>query len=450
MKIIILGAGRRGLRLAKRLSEEKKDVVLIDTKKHLVANAMQKIDCIAYVGSGTSLENLSDAGVEDADAFVSLTGDDEINMVSCAMVHHEFKVPLTIASIRNTSYTGSSGIESNLLGISHIVNTDFEVASTIYEEIEEGVFTDVIGFQNSGLTIYNLLIKESSEFANISVQDFRKKINTDAVIVAINRNNEAFVPSGSTILLADDTISVVVEEDDKSKTLQLVGKPRVKPKRIVLVGATQVTKILLKKFSAQERSRIALIEKDPAICKDFAQDFPEVLTLNTSISEEGVFEEEQLDQYDLMICLTDSDELNIIIASYCKQMGIKYSMALIRSNNNYLRMSSHMNIDSVISAQEVTVDSITSFFHGKNVSSMHTMFEGKIEVFEYIIQPKAQVCGKKLKEINMQKKALIAGISKEGKGSAQIPDGNTMLEAGDVVILIVDRDSSETITRMFD
>ena len=122
MKVVILGAGRRGIRLARHLVEENKDVIIIDEDTDDVNTAMSKVDCLAIKGSGTSLEDLSDAGVDDADAFVALTGSDETNLVSSGIASSEFKVPLTIASIRNLSYTGYSGIGNSLMGITHIVN----------------------------------------------------------------------------------------------------------------------------------------------------------------------------------------------------------------------------------------------------------------------------------------------------------------------------------------
>lgn len=435
--------------MAKRLSEENKDVVLIDSDENLASVAMSKIDCIAFHGNGTSLEDLNDAGIESADAFVALTGDDEINLVACAMVNHEFSVPLTIASIRNISYTGSSGSNSNLLGISHIVNTDFEVASTIYEEIEQGVFTDVISFQDSKLVIYNLVIGKDSVFANNTVIDFKAKIDTDCLIVAINRNNESLVPSGSTKILVGDTISLVLKPEESSKALQSIGRPRAKPKKILILGATPITRLLLHMFPAKEWNHFAVIDRDTALCSAFAREFPDLLVVNGNITDEDIFIDEDLGSFDLMIALTENDELNVIVASYCKQAGIDYSMAVIKSNNNYIRLARHMGIDSIVSAQEVTVDSVTRFLHGKQVASLHSLFDGKIEVFEYMISEMSHAIGKKLKNINMQGRGVVAGVTKPSKKTI-IPNGNYEIENGDILLLISKRESAVSVTRMFD
>lgn len=449
MKIIILGAGKRGLRLAKCLSEEKKDVVLIDSKENSVQSAMSRIDCIAYKGSGINLEDLSDSGMEDADAFVALTGDDEVNLVASAMVRHEFNVPMTIASIRNTSYTGSTGSTSNLMGISHIVNTDFEVASAIVDEIERGVFTDMISFHDSRLVIYNVVVGANPEFCNISVMELGRKIEAECLIVAINRNNQSIIPSGSTMVLPQDTVSIVVKPEGSAKALRFTGKPRIKPKRIVIIGATQITRLILRMFGSADGTQLAVVERDLDICREFEDEFPNVLVINGNITDDSIFQEENLGSYDMLIAMTDSDELNVIIASYCKQEGLNCSMAVIRSNNSYMRLARHMGIDSIISAQEVTVDSITRFLHGTHVASIHSLFDGKIEVFEYVIGESSKALGKQLKDFNMHGKGIVAGITKPSRTTV-IPNGSYSFESGDILVLIVHQANAVSITRMFD
>lgn len=449
MKVMILGAGKRGLRLAQHLAEESNDVVIIDTKEKLTRAAMDKIDCIAFPGSGTSLEDLSDAGTDSADAFVALTGDDEVNLVACALASHEFQVPLTIASIRNISYTGSSGTNSNLLGITHIVNTDYEIASDIYDEIERGLFSDIISLHDSKLVVYNLVVGDNPEFCNLPVIDLRAKVNTDCLIVAIYRDGESLIPSGDTMVLPGDTISLVMKPEDSQKAVKITGRPRIKPQKIVIVGATTATKLLLGMFPPNERSKFAVIDRDEAVCEEFAREFPEALIINGDIADEDILEDEGLDSYDLLVSTTSNDELNIIIASYCKQIGFDYSIAVVRSNNNYTKLARHMGIDSIVSSQEVTVDSITRYLHGTNVASVHSLFDAKIEVFEYMLGVKSKALAKKLRQFNMKGRGLIAGVTKPS-GVTLIPNGEYRLEAGDILVLIVRQEKAVSVMRMFE
>ena len=447
MKVVILGAGRRGIRLARHLGEENKDVIIIDEDIEDVNKAMSQVDCLACLGSGTSLEDLSDAGIDDADAFVALTGSDETNLVSSGIAASEFHVPLTIASIRNLSYTGYSGIGNSLMGISHIVNPTQEVAQYIYQDVERGIYSDIISFENSSLLLYNVYVEKDSPYTNKLVKQLRMELNANFIIAALNRNGEALVPSGDTVVRTGDTLSLVADENSVEKLLSAVGRRSVKPKHIVIVGATQVTDFLLRAIPRYQHRDIAVIDVDHEVCEKMANMYPDVLVLNADITNESVFEDENLGSYDLILCLTSNDELNIITASYAKHFGIKNSMALVTKNPNYIRMASHLNIDSIISSQDVTVDSLLRYLHGQNVSGIHSLFEGQIEAFEFTITEGNPIVGKALKDIDMRGKGIIAGVTKKN-GSTLIPGGLYVIEAGDSIITVVERKSADFIQKL--
>lgn len=447
MKVVILGAGRRGIRLARHLVEENKDVIIIDEDAEDVNTAMAKVDCLAIKGSGTSLEDLSDAGIDDADAFVALTGSDETNLVSSGIASSEFKVPLTIASIRNLSYTGYSGIGNSLMGITHIVNPTQEVAQYIYQDVERGIYSDIISFENSSLLLYNVYVEKGSPYADKIVKDLRKELNANFIIAALSREGEALVPSGDTVVRPGDTLSLVAQEESVKKLLSSVGRKSMRAKHIAIVGASQVADFLLRAIPKYQHKDITLIDKDKEVCEHMATVYPDVLVLNADITNEAVFEEEGLGTYDLMLCLTSNDELNIITASYAKHFGIKNSLALVSHNPNYIRMADHLDIDNIISTQDVTVDSLMRYMHGKNVSSTHSLFDGQIEALEFTIAEGNPIIGRALKDIDMRGKGIIAGVTKKD-GSTLIPGGLYVIEHGDALITVIERKSTDFIQRL--
>ncbi len=447
MKVVILGAGRRGIRLAKHLVEENKDVIIMDEDADDVNNAMTRVDCLAVMGSGTNLDDLREAGLDNANAFIALTGSDETNLVSCGIAATEFKVPLTIASIRNLSYSTSNGASRSLMGISHIVNPNEEAASHIYQDIERGIYSDIISFDTSSLVLYNVYVEKASQYANRAVKKIRQEIKANFIIAALNRNGEAIVPSGDTLVMPGDTLSLVAKEDSVETILQTVGRRRQKPRKIAIVGAGEVTDFLIRKFTPVQQRNLILIEKNKETCEAIANKYPNVLVLNADITSEGLIKEENLSNRDLILCLTDSDELNIITASYAKHFGIKNSMALVTRNPNYIRMASHMDIDSVISTQDVTVDSLKKYLHGNNIASMHSLFDGQIEAFEVQIPENGSIAGKLLKDIDMRGKGIIAGVTKPNSNTI-IPGGLYKIQANDKLVLVIERKYTQTIQEL--
>ena len=221
----------------------------------------------------------------------------------------------------------------------------------------------------------------------------------------------------------------------------------MKAKHIAIVGASQVADFLLRAIPKYQHRDIALIDKDKEVCERMATIYPDVLVLNADITNEAVFEEEGLGSYDLMLCLTSNDELNIITASYAKHFGIKNSLALVSHNPNYIRMADHLDIDNIISTQDVTVDSLMRYMHGQNVSSTHSLFDGQIEALEFTITEGNQIIGKALKDIDMRGKGIIAGVTKKD-GRTLIPGGLYVIEQDDALITVIERKSTDFIQRL--
>ena len=447
MKIIILGAGSLGFQIARHLIEEKKDVVLIESDPKKASYASSKLDCIVLNGSGTSIEILREAGIEDTDMFISMTDSDEVNMVACGLVSSEYNVPHKIACIRNLTYIGSHGLSGKILGIDYIVNPEAETAASIFGVVDKGVFSDMISFQKSGLLIHNIHVTESSAFLNKDIRTIRKAIPEDFLIAAIHRKHKLTVPTGDTIIRKDDTLSIVTEESGIERVFEALGKHKKKLKKILIVGGSKIARFLLKNFNPSDRRSIALVDLDSEVCKSFAEQFPEILIIKADVTDETLYEDEDISSYDLIITLTGNDELNILTAIYAKKIGVDKALALIKHNNNYLRLAPHLDLDSVIAVSRATVNSTLQYIRGENITSVHSLFEGKLEVFEFSIKSGTSAAGKKIKDFNLRGKGLIAGVTRNDRN--MIPSGENVLEEGDVILVTVERSHIDYVQKLF-
>ncbi|MDD4763870.1 MAG: Trk system potassium transporter TrkA [Sphaerochaetaceae bacterium] len=449
MKVVILGAGRRGTLLARHLIQERKDVVIIESDPRRAAEAQTKLDCMVIIGSGTDKHILSEVSIESADAFVALSDSDEVNLVACGIVEAMSPNLTTIAAIRNLTYTGSDGLPETVLGIDYIVNPEAETARSIYDIIERGIFSDIITFNKTNLILYNIYINEKSKFAGKDVQTLRNMLKAEFVITAINRGDQGIVPSGNTVVFPGDTISLVASDEDIEIIFKVIGREKLKARKIAIVGGSKIARFLLRDFSPSKRKNIVLVEQDATVCETFASLFPEILVIKADITDETIFDDEKLDTFDLLIALTDNDELNIITASYAKRIGVDRAITLIKNNNNYIRLARHLDIDSVISVSQATVDSLLRYLRGTNVSSVHSLFGGRFEIFEFTITETTKNVGHQLKDINMRNKGIIAGITKATKESI-VPTGNYRLEQGDVLLVAASRESLSAVQQLFE
>ena len=434
--------------LAKQLIADGKDVVIIDNSHERIESAVSKLDCLGILGNGTDIAKLMEADVEHAEAFVAVTNSDEINLVSCGLVSSSYPHVKTVAAIRSLIYTGVDGLKEGLLGIDYIVNPNTETAKSIYNIIEQGVNGNVLGFTNSKLLLYNFYIEPFSSYVGSTVMEMRNKLHAEFVIASINRKGLVIVPSGNTTIQARDTLSIVADSEEVTDILKTVGQLQKRPSNMVLVGASKITRALLNRMSPTMRSKVTVVDQDAEVCQAFSERFREILVIKADITDEDIMAEEQLGSYDLLVALTDNDELNIITASYAKRIGVERSIALIRQNNNYTRMAAYLDIDVVISTTDTTVESLLRYLRGTNVTSIHSLFNGQLEVYEFVIQAENIFCNKQLKDINMRKKAIVAGVT-DHEGKSTIPTGLTTIKEGDTVLVAVMRDSSEFIQKLF-
>lgn len=450
MNVVIIGAGRRGLRLAKHLIEENKNVIFLDSNTERCQQAVSKLDCLAVCGSATDVDKLIEAQVSEADAVIAVTDNDETNLVSCGIVASEFpQVKTTIAAIRSISYLGK-GSHHPILGISYIVNPDQEAANRIIGIIRSGLYKDVISFPDAHFMLFATSIKKDSPFKDKTLIEARKQIPGQYVIAGIRRKNKVFTPYGDSIIKVGDEIAIIVDEEESKDIFTELSGPidNSRIKRMLLIGATRITRYLLSSFTSQERRKVTLIERDEKIAREFLDLFPDILIINASVTDEAIWDDEKLYDSDLVISVTENDELNIITSLYAKRLGAKRVIALIKTNNNYIQLASHLDIDAAISTTNATVDTLVKHLRGSTIETLHSLFDGALEVYEFVIGKDFRYLNKALKDVNLKGKVIIAGI-KRGDGENFIPGGNYSFTLNDTVIVAAAHRDQQTVQELF-
>ena len=451
MKILIIGAGRRGVRIGRHLAAEGSSITFLDRSISRCRAAEAKVDCLAVCGSGTDLEKLREAGAEDADTVIAVTDSDEVNIVSCGIIASEFpSVVNTIAAIRSAGYLGAEGLPPKILGITHIINPDQEGAHRILDTIHYGLYRDTLIFPGTDFMIFTVQEGQGAIKQGDTVMALRKRIAENFVIAALYRHGAVIIPTGDTEFRQGDIVVIITDSDKAYAALSGSAEREVytEPDNIVILGATRITRFLLYAFSPKERKRVRLIEKDPVAAEEFSSLFPEVTVLNASITDESIWEDEDLGDSDLFISLTDNDELNIVTAGYARRIGTKKTMAQVKSNTNYSQFALSLGVDVALSITDVTVDSLIRYLRGDGISAMHTLFEGELEVYEYVIQDTFPFLGKALKNVHFRSRIVIAGVRRTD-GTSLVPDGEYVFTEGDSLILSIRHDESGYLKELF-
>ncbi|MBU1053113.1 MAG: Trk system potassium transporter TrkA [Proteobacteria bacterium] len=445
MKIVIVGAGGVGSQLAAQLIADNKDVVIIEKNPDVAKHASTHLDCIVITGEGNNPKILRKAGIEKADFFLSVTDSDEVNMISCALVASEFKVPNKIARVRNLDYSSIRNFEKVFLGIDFFVNPELEAAREIVASVMYGASSDLMLFSNANVQMRNVVISSTSFFKDKSLRQIKESLKKDFLISCIVRQDKVIIPSGNTIIRENDNIYLVATRNILEDVLSEFGRSSLIIKNIVIVGGGRIGRYTARYLMEQHRN-IKIIDSDYENCKILADEFPKATIIHSDISDRDIFEEEQLYSYDLIVTTTNKQELNILAAIYAKTFGIKRSIAIV-TRRNYLSIASSLGIDSIVSPKRSTVDAVLKFIRKGNIKSIYSILTGKAEVIEFSVNKNSPITGKTIENIRLPDNTLILAVTRGFE--SYIPGGKFLIQEGDDIITITTKESVSELEEIF-
>ena len=474
MKIVIVGAGFTGTQLAKRLINGKNDVVLIDNDETTVRHASNRLDCNVIQADGNNLETLEEAGIETADALVCVTSNDEVNMITCSLVDSVYPKILKIARVRNYAYYANTSAATqkhasklssenrHLYGIDYMIHPDVEAAEAIVAAVEHGAITDSLQFENSSYELIRVTIEKESRLDGIALQNMRKLTEKKFVVGYVESAGETSLPSGGTILHGGDCLGILMNRADLPDMLALCGSKVKDVKKIALVGASRIGTIVAERLIHKKQSKFAkffgfkskasqdfvIVDSNEANAKAASEKFPGTRVFCADVTEEGFVEEEGIDKFDLVICATSNYELNMVMAAYIESLGVENSIVLV-ANAAFGEVARKIGIEVAVPIRDSVVDSIMSHLRGDSVTGIHSVNGGSLEIAEIIVPKESEVNQKALKDIAESGKFLVMQVQKKGEETYAIPGGNTVLEDGDKIILIINAAENEHVMKKF-
>ena len=446
MNIVIVGAGEVGTHIASQLVAEQKDVVIIEKDPECAARASNMLDCLVVTGEGSNVDVLRQAGAENADIFIAATSVDEVNMISCFVAGSAFNTPIKIARVRNVDYMRDGLLKNSSIGIDYLVNPEIEAAFDIVQTVVHGASSGIFAFQGTNAQLRDFLVKDDSIFNGVLVKDIRSLIDQNFIIAGVLRNEMLHIPKGDFQILTGDHIYIVALGKSFNKILTRAGMTVDKLKRIVLVGGGLIGKHIAGML-IEDGKDVRIIEKDYERCKELSALYPESTVINGNISDQDVFEEENIAYTDAIITTTQSEELNILAGVYAKSKGVKRAVALI-DKLNYTSLATNLGIDSCISAKLSSVDAILKFIRKGNIKNVYTIFEGQAEAIEFIVGGSNQnIVGKKIMDLKLPAVCLIITVQRNRK--TIIPTGSFVIEEGDSLITFVAHNEISKLEELF-
>ncbi len=438
MKIIVVGGGKIGATIIESLILEGHDVTVIDKEPSVVSEMVELYDCMGICGSGADCHTLSDSGISDCDLFVSVTGSDEFNMLSCFMAKR-LGASHTIARIRNPEYNDHDlSFLRRELGLSMAINPELLAAREIFNILQLPSAVKIEPFSRRSFEMIELKIRDGSPIDGMSLIEMRKQYKQKFLICAVRRDNEVFIPHGNFILKSGDLIGITASPSEIQKLFKALGLSQKKARTIMILGASR-TAYYLSRMLLEGGSTVKVIDQSAERCADFCEALPEAIIIKGDAAQQEVLTEEGIRSADAFAALTGIDEENILLSLFAESQNVPKVVAKI-NRSEFGSLAEKIGIESIVSPRRTIASVLVGYARGlqnsmgSKMETLYKIMDGDAEALEFNIQSENELIGVPLKNINLKKNTLIAGIIRGRRPF--IPTGEDSIAVGDMVIVL--------------
>ncbi|MBN2349979.1 MAG: Trk system potassium transporter TrkA [Bacteroidales bacterium] len=431
MRIIVAGAGAVGSHLAKMLSQENHDIVLIDPDEDKLRQVGANLDVLTRVGSATSISMLMDADIKRADLFITVATSEETN-ITAAILGKKLGAKKTIARIDNQEYLYAKYKDHfTSLGIDYLIYPEKIASREIVGLLEQSGSRDVVDFSGGKLTLYAIKLDENAPLIHKTLEEITtdsKKHEFNAV--AITRDGNTIIPRGTDKFLPDDLVYVISNQAGVDDLMQYSGKESYAIRNIMILGGSRVGMLTAKELG--NHHNVKLIEIDREKSYRLSNMLNNTLVINGDGRDMNLMLEEGLKNMDAFISVTGDSETNILSCVLAKNMGVKKTIAEVE-NLDYIALAENLGIDTIINKKLITASRIFRFTTSEDVAAVKCLTGTDAEVLEFVVKPDSKITLAPLNQVGLPKDSIVGGIIRGD--TSFIANGYTLVKPDDRVVV---------------
>ncbi len=445
MRIIIAGAGEVGTHLAKMLSNENHEIILIDPEEARLKPIVSSMDVLTNEGSATSVKLLKDSLIKKTDLFIAVTHSEDTNITS-SILAKRFGAINTIARIDNLDYLEKSTVDFfKSIGIDSLIYPELIAAREVLGLLHETGTTDFMEFADGKLAIYVLNLAENAPILNKSLQEIAASYKTDKYrAVAIKREGKTIVPRGNERFMLGDMVYVISMHEGIEEMMNASGKESFEAKSIMILGGSRIGKHIA--LNMQKSYEVKLIDSDINKCEDLSEILDNTLIINGDGRNLELLEQEGITNMDAFVAVTGNSETNILSCLLAKKMGVKKTIAEVE-NMEYINLAENTGIDTIINKKISAASRIFRYTTNPNVTQVKCMTGTDAEVLEFIVPAHSKITKGTLRSLDFPKDAIVGGGTRDGVPF--IATGDTILRANDKVVAFTLPSAYDRLSKYF-
>ena len=443
MKIIIVGNGKVGYAIANSLAEEDHDIVMVDANTNALRKAESTMDVLCVEGNGASISVLIEAGVRTADLVITVTNQDEINLV-CCLIAKKLGAGHTIARVRNTDYRRDEEMLKKEIGLDMVINPDLAAAQEIAR-----ILACPAAFSVERLALRGCQVPDRHTICGVPLSQSHRLRQAEVLICAAEHQGEYIIPDGNFTPTAGDRVYMLGAKPELQRMLKDMGRTWQKVKKVSVLGGSRSAMYLAWELQ-KTNTGVRIVEMDPDKCLRLSAQLPHVLVIQGDGTDNTLLQQEGILDTDAFVAVTNRDEENLLMAMHAQRSGVPKVLAKM-TRPNYMDLVNSTGIDSIISPKDIISSQILRYVRalgnaeGSKVESLYKMLGGHVEALSFTATASSHaVLGKPLKDLPLRKGLLVAAIVRDLH--TIIPGGMTTIEDGDHVVVVTQATGLDDLT----
>ena len=439
MNVVILGGGAVGGTIADVLHSHASKLMIVDENPEYLKAFDRKFDgCTTIQGHAALPSTLEKAHTSDADMVIAVTGVDEVNIIAAEIAREVHQTPKIIIRLRSDEYKDCIEFQQSYLKGISIINPEREVGTQIEQLSEYPNTLEIASFTDSEITIVGFKTRLGYPPTGISITDiasWRPTPNTR--FLAAFRDFRCLSEAQSDSILENDEVYIMVA-DNEVADLMNICQGRVKhSKKICIAGAGHIGVELAKKL--QKKNTVRLIEQSRTQAQMVTPQLDNGVVYQGDATDATLLKECELEDTDMFIAVTNSDEINVMSCLAAKQEGAERAVTLV-SHDSYLGLIRQTAIDVAFSPQRSTASSVLAQLHSRNVQAARRLRIGTSEIFETVLRgtPKEnKISGSLVVDLKLPPNTRFGALLRN-KTMVEVTEKTTFQENDHLIFFVVD------------
>jgi len=442
MRVIVAGAGEIGWYLAEQISAAGHDVTVIDSDDQKTRQITAHLDVQVLCGTAASAALLSQAGVDQADLFLAVTPSDETNLV-CASLARRLGAACAVARVDNeVIYRKAPQISySEHFGIDELVSPGRLAALELASIVRNPGSLAVEHFARGTLEMQQVVADRGAQLVGTALCEL--DLPDGVRIASIKRADQLIIPTGNDLLEHGDRVTIIGKTEQVAQVRAGLEARKPSITKVVIMGGGHTTLNLARRLRGHN-FRLTIIERHAQRCESLAALLSQVTILHGDGTNLAFLKEERIDNADVFISTTASDEANIMSAIQAKNLGVKKVLVVIH-RPDYAHLVEKMGIDRAISPRVVMAQEMLSLLNKEKVFTLATLDGGKAEILQLLVEGKDFV-GHSLRDLSLPDGVLVLSL-RHGRDFV-VPQADTKFQPADNILVICRQAQRKELVRL--